>query len=295
MKEIELQEIETEEEKKEHPILKKIIITLIIIILSLTIYINLIGTKFIEVKEYKLQTTLLPISFNGLKIVHFSDIHYGTTINSNELKNMVDKINQLKPDIIFFTGDLIDKNIKIDDKTKQEIIDILSKLECKEYKYAIYGDEDYSNDNYKEIIEASNFKLLDNESTLLYYKNNTPIQITGYNAIDTTPDYSIINNPINEIETNNLYKIVLVHEPDAYINIKDYNPNLILSGNTLGNLINITGIKNLFMNKNATKYYEEYYNENNTDIYISTGLGTSNYKIRFNNRPSFNLYRIYTQ
>lgn len=295
MKEIELQEIETEEEKKEHPILKKIIITLIIIILSLTIYINLIGTKFIEVKEYKLQTTLLPISFNGLKIVHFSDIHYGTTINSNELKNMVDKINQLKPDIIFFTGDLIDKNIKIDDKTKQEIIDILSKLECKEYKYAIYGDEDYSNDNYKEIIEASDFKLLDNESTLLYYKNNTPIQITGYNAIDTTPDYSIINNPINEIETNNLYKIVLVHEPDAYINIKDYNPNLILSGNTLGNLINITGIKNLFMNKNATKYYEEYYNENNTDIYISTGLGTSNYKIRFNNRPSFNLYRIYTQ
>lgn len=295
MKEIELQEIETEEEKKEHPILKKIIITLIIIILSLTIYINLIGIKFIEVKEYKLQTTLLPISFNGLKIVHFSDIHYGTTINSNELKNMVDKINQLKPDIIFFTGDLIDKNIKIDDKTKQEIIDILSKLECKEYKYAIYGDEDYSNDNYKEIIEASDFKLLDNESTLLYYKNNTPIQITGYNAIDTTPDYSIINNPINEIETNNLYKIVLVHEPDAYINIKDYNPNLILSGNTLGNLINITGIKNLFMNKNATKYYEEYYNENNTDIYISTGLGTSNYKIRFNNRPSFNLYRIYTQ
>lgn len=295
MKEIELQEIETEEEKKEHPILKKIIITLIIIILSLTIYINLIGTKFIEVKEYKLQTTLLPISFNGLKIVHFSDIHYGTTINSNELKNMVDKINQLKPDIIFFTGDLIDKNIKIDDKTKQEIIDILSKLECKEYKYAIYGDEDYSNDNYKEIIEASDFKLLDNESTLLYYKNNTPIQITGYNAIDTSPDYSIINNPINEIETNNLYKIVLVHEPDAYINIKDYNPNLILSGNTLGNLINITGIKNLFMNKNATKYYEEYYNENNTDIYISTGLGTSNYKIRFNNRPSFNLYRIYTQ
>lgn len=295
MKEIELQEIETEEEKKEHPILKKIIITFIIIILSLTIYINLIGTKFIEVKEYKLQTTLLPISFNGLKIVHFSDIHYGTTINSNELKNMVDKINQLKPDIIFFTGDLIDKNIKIDAKTKQEIIDILSKLECKEYKYAIYGDEDYSNDNYKEIIEASDFKLLDNESTLLYYKNNTPIQITGYNAIDTSPDYSIINNPINEIETNNLYKIVLVHEPDAYINIKDYNPNLILSGNTLGNLINIPGIKNLFMNKNATKYYEEYYNENNTYIYISTGLGTSNYKIRFNNRPSFNLYRIYTQ
>lgn len=282
------------EEEIEHPFLKKLIISTIIIIVLSLLYINLIGTKLIEVKEYKISSMSLPQSFNGLKIVHFSDIHYGTTINDIELNKMVNKINELKPDIILFTGDLIDKNINIDDKTKQEVIDILNKLEVKQYKYAIYGDED-NNESFKEIMESTNFILLDNSSTLLYYKDSNPILITGYNTIESSPNYSLINDPVNEIDTNMFYKIVLVHEPDSFDYISSYNPNLVLAGHTLGNTINIPGIKNLFIQKNAKKYSNDYYNINNIDFYISNGLGTSNFKSRINNRPSINFYRLYTE
>lgn len=295
MKDIKEETIIEEEEKKEHPLLKKIIIiSILIIVLSIT-YINIIGTKVIEVKEYKIASLNLPTSFDGFKVIQISDIHYGTTINNKELNNMVKKINELKPDIILFTGDLIDKNININDTTKEEIIEILSRLECTQYKYAIYGDEDYSNDNYENIMTESDFILLDNESTLLYYKDKTPIMITGISPIDTTPNYNIVSDTIDEIDLTTLYRIILIHEPDAYDNISYSNPDLVLAGHTLGNMIRIPGIENLFTAQNAKKYNKDYNKKNGTDMFISSGLGTSNFKSRINNRPSFNLYRFYKE
>lgn len=278
-----------EEEPKKHPLLKKIFLTILILIILLITYSTVVEPKLLKVNEYKVESNIIPTSFNGLKIVQFSDIHYGSTINQKELSKIVTEINELKPDIIFFTGDLIDKSISSNENIENEIKEELNKLEVSLYKYAIYGDEDQ--DNYKDIMESCGFEVLDNESTLLYYKDNTPILITGYNIIDTNPDYSIINNQVNEIETSSLYKIVLTHEPNSIDSILEYNPNLILSAHTLGGLIKIPFLNPLFLN-NST-YYKEYYQINNTEIYISNGLGTSGITARFNNLPSINLYRIY--
>lgn len=276
-----------------NPLLNKIILIGIFIIILFIMYISLIGTKVIETKEYKVESTILPSSFHGIKIVQFSDIHYGTTINKKQLDIIVTKINNLKPDIIIFTGDLIDKNITSTDNIKKELIDSLSKLECSLYKYAIYGNEDYTNKDYKEIITTANFTLLDNESTLLYYKDTTPILITGYNSQDTSPNYTIITNLVNEINTSKFYKIVLSHEPDSIDNFIIYKPNLVLSGHSLGGLIELPFIKPLFLNKGSKNYYKDYYKINDTDFYISNGLGTSGINARFNNHPSISLYRLY--
>lgn len=281
-------------ESKEHPILKKTLITLASIILIIILYSTFIGTKFIDIKEYKVESTTIPTSFHGLKIVQFSDIHYGTTINKPELDKLVKKINKLKPDVILFTGDLIDKNIVPTDEIKKEIITSLKNLNCSLYKYAIYGDEDLTNDKlYKEIITESKFTLLENTSTLLYYKDKTPIMITGYNPIETSPNYTIITNMIEEQDTTNYYKIVLIHEPDSIDKFINYNPNIVFSGHTLGGLIKIPFLKPLFLPKNNTKYYEDYYKINNTELYISNGLGTSEINARLNNHPSINFYRFY--
>lgn len=280
-------------EKKEHPLLKKILLIIASIIILVILYSTLIGTRIIDINEYKIESNQLPDSFHGIKIVHFSDIHYGTTINKKQLDNIVEKINNLKPDIIFFTGDLIDKNIKLDKETTNEIIESLNKLECTLYKYAIYGDEDLNNNSYKDIITKSNFTLLENTSTLLYYKNQTPIEITGYNPIITSPNYTILTDIVEEQDTTNYYKIVLTHEPDSIDKFINYNPNLVLSGHSLGGLINIPFTKPIFLPKNSKKYYEEYYKIKNTELYISNGLGTSGINARLNNHPSINLYRFY--
>ena len=280
--------IETKE--KNHPILRKIIFILILIILSFIAYTRFIEPKMITVKEYKIETTLIPDSLHGAKIVHISDIHYGTSIDIKGLNKIVNKINELKPDIIFFTGDLIDKSVSINDETKTNIIETLKRLDSTTYKYAIYGDEDLNNEFFVDIIKKSQFTLLNNEATLLYYKDNTPIEIVGFTNNDET-NYTVLTNFIDEIDTTNYYKIVLSHKPDTIDNFINDNPNLVLSGHTLGGEINI--IKPLFLNEGSKKHYKDYKKVFNTDFYISNGLGTSSLYARFNNKPSFNLYRIY--
>lgn len=280
-----------EEEKEFNPLLKKLIIFIILLISSFLIYSMLIEPNLLEVKEYKIETKKIEENFHGYKIVQFSDINYGTTFTEKNLEKTINKINELKPDIVFFTGNLINKNVTIDEKTEKKIIKLLNKLETPLYKFAIYGSSDY-NDTFEKIMYESSFKILDNESTLIYNKDETPIMITGFNNNKKEQDYTILSNPINEIDITNLYKIVLTHNPNVIDNIKLHNPDLVLSGNTLGGYIDLVFTKPLLLDE-SIRYYEDFQKINKTRLYISSGLGTEKISMRFNNLPSINLYRLY--
>lgn len=284
---------ESPTESKKHSLINKMILYTILLFIILISYSTLIEPQIINIKEYKIESKNIPDSFHGIKIVHFSDIHYGTTINKKQLERIINKINDLKPDIIIFTGDLLDKNIELTKETEEELTTYLSNLKCSLYKYAIYGDEDLDNKKYQEIMNNSNFTILDNKSTPLYYKDTTPILLTGYNPSITKPNYTILTDFIDDQDTTNYYKIVLTHEPDTIDKFIKYNPNLVLSGHSLGGLIDLKFVKPLFLLENSKIYYEDYQRIKNTDLYISNGLGTAGLNARFINSPSINLYRLY--
>lgn len=86
----------------------KFILVLIIICAGTYYYARYVGTTGLVIKEYSVINEKIPESFHGFKIVQFSDTHYGMTTFNDELKNMVSKINILNPDIVVFTGDLVD-------------------------------------------------------------------------------------------------------------------------------------------------------------------------------------------
>lgn len=287
----EQKELKTKEQQ--HPLLNKIILTIIITIIILISYSTMIEPKFINIKEYKIESKLIPDAFHGTKIVQFSDIHYGTTINKKQLERIASKINELKPDIIVFTGDLLDKNISLTQNTEEELTTYLSSLKCSLYKYAIFGDEDLDNKKYQEIMTKSGFTILDNKSIPLYYKDTTPILIAGYNPIITKPNYTILTDFIDNQDPTNYFKLVLTHEPDSIDKFINYNPNLVLSGHSLGGSIDLKLTKPLMLPTNSTKYFEDYQKIKNTDLYISNGLGATGLNARFLNPPSINLYRLY--
>jgi predicted MPP superfamily phosphohydrolase len=96
-------------------------------------------------------------------------------------------------------------------------------------------------------------------------------------------------------EKNISYSILIMHEPD-YINEIEYeNFDLILAGHSHNGQVRLPFIGAIVLPPHAEEYYDEYYKINNTDLYISSGIGTSNLKFRLFNRPSFNLYRIVTK
>ena len=83
----------------------------IVIIILLIVFFRFYGVSRIFTKEYSIIDEAIPQGFDGAKIVQISDIHFGTTVNEAMLQKIVNKVNELKPDIIVFTGDLIDKGI----------------------------------------------------------------------------------------------------------------------------------------------------------------------------------------
>lgn len=259
----------------------KIIKNLFIIFILLAIFVRFYGVSQIVTKEYSIISKEIPRGFDGMKIVQISDIHYGTTINESNLKKMVNKVNQLKPDIIVFTGDLIAKGINPTDKIKAEITVNLSKLEAPIGKYAIASNEDLESDIFSDLITNSGFTLLNNEAKLIYNNDDEPIELVG------------ISNINSKIELTDNYKIALIHKPDDFDNIKNDNYNIVMAGHNHGGIIRLPFVGGLINIEGAKKYHNDYYEIDNTKLYISSGLGTSNINFRMFNQPSINLYRFY--
>ena len=258
----------------------KITITIIILITLIFVYGRYINTTGFKVNEYTIKANI-PDSFNGLKIVQISDINYLHTTDKSSLKRIIDRINLINPDIVVFTGDLLNIHIDYKDKDINNLKKQLSNINAKIAKYAIIGEEDTNFKEYKDILDESNFILLDNTYEYIYNKTNENILITGISDDIKKPD--IISDT---------YNILLIHKPDNIDKLDYENYDLILSGHSINGYINIPGIKNLLLDKYSSKYYDNYYKINNTKLYISNGIGTKNIKFRIFNKPSINFFRI---
>lgn len=278
--------------------MKKIIrflLILLLIILLLVIYARYEGTNGLITKEYKLETADISNSFDGIKIVHFSDLHYKRIINKDRTKEIVDEINLINPDIVIFTGDLIDKDFDVSDEDIEDLTLLLNNINSKYGKYAIIGNHDYVRDDdiLNDIYNNSSFVLLKNSYDVIYGDNNDRLFIGGVDTysydkadIDKTMEYFEDNEDID-------YKIILVHEPDYIDTITSkYNVNLVLAGHSHNGQINIPFIKEMFLPYGSNKYYENYYIVNDTPLYVSSGIGESRINFRLFNRPSINFYRI---
>ena len=283
---------------------KKIIlffVFLTILIVGLLLYSRYIGTSGLKIKEYKITNNNFVDNYYGLKIVHISDIHYGRITFDKELEKLAKKINLTKPDIVVFTGDLIDQDTKLTNEQADKMSSILSKIDADIGKYAINGNHDYYFENWDLIIENSGFINLNNKYELIYKDPTKYILLAGmstnsYGKESISDKLKDVTEYLKDIEEDNkpIYSILLMHEPDYIDDINLNNFNLVLSGHSHNGQVRIPfigAIKNS-LPSGSRKYYDEYYRVKNTDLYISSGIGTSTVNFRLFNRPSFNLYRM---
>ncbi len=274
-------------------ILKWILIIFIMIILTI-FYARFIGTMGLITKEYTIMDSNIPKDFDGLKIVHFSDLHYNRAIDIKKVKSIIEEINLINPDIVVFTGDLIDKDAKLNNNDYTELSKLLENINSKYGKYAILGNHDYQKekDEIIKIYNNSDFKYLDNSNDIIYSKNNQKIFIGGINTVTHHQDDLNKAMTINNEEDAD-YKIILVHEPDITDDIvKDYQVNLILAGHSHNGQVRLPIIGAIYTPPYAKKYYDNYYNVDGTNLYISSGIGVSTVNYRLFNHPSINFYRI---
>lgn len=286
------------EKKEKRPLFSKLI-ALFLFMALIYIYAHYIGTTGIRVREYNINSTDIPESFDGFSIVQFSDMEIGSTFNIEDLDKLVIEINKLNPDIVVFTGDILSENYVLTAEEQNKLSESLKNIDALLGKYAVRGDDDVGTLVYEEVMKASDFKDLTNDYELIYYKGLTPIVLYGLDSLTKgSPDYAktfSYPNAATSEEYMATYRILLAHEPDMALDVSDYHIALMISGHSHNSEINIPYLKELYNIDGAKTYYDEKYNVDGMRLYVSSGLGTSALQMRLFSRPSISIFRLYKE
>jgi len=266
----------------------------IIILIGVVIYLfaTRIGTHDIHVNEIKITSDTIN-TVHGLKIVQISDIYFGNTTTIDDIVDLKNKVNLTKPDIIVFTGNMFNNTVPTDDDVSK-IIDNINSMTSTYGKYIVSGKNDINNDYFTKVVDGCKLTLIDDTFDTIYNKNNESIIIAGLQYKELTSDYQKVNDAITAISNQTAnYKILITNYADNINSINYSGFNMVMAGNTLGGIINLPLIRNIFLKNNV--YKDSVYKLSNTTLYISNGIGTDTVPLRLFDRPSINFYRIVKQ
>lgn len=272
---------------KKIPSKRSILILVFLIGLSFVFYSRFIEPKLIEVNRVTLSFASLPKSLNGVKIVQFSDLHLGNDFSLEKLEKIAAAINALKPDLIFFTGDLMDEPNKY--KKIHLIADILKLTKAPLGKFAVYGNHDhggYGTENYRKIMSQANFHVLQNSFISITSSHISHFTIAGIDDLMLgKPDFSKTFNGISK----NDFTILLSHMPDFIEKAPNDKVNFQVSGHSHGGQINLP-LYGPINKKNP--YSQGLYEKNGIKLYVNRGLGTTRLPFRFFSLPELTLFTL---
>ncbi|MBT8265146.1 MAG: metallophosphoesterase [Bacteroidia bacterium] len=252
-----------------------------------------------KVHHVTISSQKVPPNFHNFKIVQISDLHLGSFMYRFKiLKRAVKLINDLEPDLIVFTGDLVN-NYAWELRGWQRVFRNLSATSG---KFAILGNHDYGDYSQwkspedkkanlvaiKQFYEDIGFQLLLN-STVYVSKNNDEIAIIGVENWGKPPfkQYGDLNKAMKNMRSVP-FKILLSHDPSHWPEevIQDTDIDLTLSGHTHGMQ---AGIQFKTRQWSPIKYkYEHWaglYKKGEQYLYVNRGLGWLGFPGRLGMRP----------
>lgn len=243
-----------------------------------------IGWNYFPIKEVTIKNECYNSDIMGVRIIQLSDLHLTKKVNLAYLKLLVEKINNIKPDFIVFTGDILQtKAIYL-----KEHIEIFKNFEAKAYFVTGNHDLIYGIKELKRIMNESNIICLDNEIVKLKIKD-FELQLVGLS--DRYSFLCGIKRPIKELFSKldpDLTTILLTHQPKDIEHVGSYRIDIQLSGHTHGGQI--------YPFSKIVKFFQPYfsglYTHNKTVLYVSNGLGYWGLNIRYKAKSEIALLTI---
>ena len=260
-----------------------------------------------QVKKISLSFNNLPLAFKGLRIVHISDIHSGSLDNHAAVAKGVELINKQQPDLILFTGDLV--NNKADEMNT--LHSIFSKIQAPMGVYSTLGNHDYGDyvawpsleaklanlESLKQVHAKMGWRLLMNEHVILE-KGIDKIALLGienWGAKGRFPKYGRMQDAYPGTE-NIQFKILMSHDPshwDAQIRTEYPDISLMLSGHTHGMQF---GLENPFFKWSPVQWmYRQWaglYEEGEQKLYVNRGFGFLGYPGRVGIMPEITVIEL---
>ncbi len=269
-------------------ILRLIVLAPLVLIILCLIDARYIEPNWIQVKPVKVKNAnFTNPDYKKYKIIQISDLHIEK--NGFREKQLVKKINNLRPDVVLITGDII--NCK---EGLAPAIEVLKKLKAKNGIFAIMGNNDYYYLEESEFISAFkniNIKILKNDAAKII-STKPELWIVGF-SYKHAFHYDRITDAFRDIpkEAN---KIVMIHEPEAVEkpHLKDYNPQLVLAGHTHGGQVGFSFIRHYSDYAERSQYMNGMFNVNDIKLYVNKGIGVKTKNMRFFCRPEITVIKL---
>ena len=263
-----------------------------------------------KVKKIKLKLDNLPEAFRGFKMVQLSDIHTGSFDDYDAVSRGINLAMAQQPDLILFTGDLVNNHA---DEVNEKYQEIFSTLKAPMGVYSTLGNHDYGDyvhwpspqakkenlERLKNIHASMGWRLLMNEHVILE-KGNDKIGLIGienWSAKSSFPKYGDMKKAYEGLAGKNVpVKILLSHDPshwDAQVRTDYKDVDLTLSGHTHGMQM---GVNTKWMKWSPVQYmYKEWagiYKESDQYLYVNCGFGFLGYAGRLGIMPEITVIEL---
>ncbi len=248
----------------------------------------------------------LPSSFDGMRIVQISDAHLGSFGSSFEpVKKAVNMINDLSPDYVFFTGDLVNNH----SSEAEPWIEIFSQIKANYGKFSVFGNHDYADygsyspeqkqtsiNRLKEIHREMGFRLLEDEHVKL---TKDGAQLTLIGVHNWGKGFHQVGNLEKALQGTDPvdFQILLSHDPTHFEEQVKYKTSidLTLSGHTHGMQMGIE-VPAIGIKWSPVKFryprWAGLYDENGQSIYINRGFGVLAFPGRVGMAPEITLLTL---
>lgn len=243
-----------------------------------------IEPRWIEVVEQRIRLPRLPFVFEGIRVVIFSDLHVGFHMNEKDVSRVVSKINALKPDLLLFTGDLVDDSQDV----LFPILPHLQKLYAPFGTFAVLGNHDYQGDQIAPKLKHIGFHVLRNAHHVIKQGQDTLVVAGVEDMLMGKPDlYQAVEGAPDSCT------LLLSHCPDFANNIVGNQIDLQISGHSHGGQIRIPFLGAVITPPGGQIYTDGFYSLEQTNVYVNRGIGTTILPFRFNCRPQISVLQLY--
>ncbi len=264
------------------------------------------GAHDYRVRRLTVRLPNLPKSFDGIRIAQVSDIHSGSFFNKTAVKGGVEMMMGEKPDVIFFTGDLVNNEAK----EVNDYIDVFSKLKAPYGVFSVTGNHDYGDyhkwssqqakqQNFRDLIEAHRllgFDLLMNEHRFLEIEGERIAVLGNENwGGGGFAKYGKLNEAYRGTDGASV-KLLLSHDPshwDAQVRPLYPDIDLMFSGHTHGFQFGVEiGDFKWSPSQYAYKQWSGLHQEGMQYLYVNRGFGYIGYPGRVGMPPELTVIEL---
>jgi uncharacterized protein len=261
-------------------------------------YAALVEPEFIKLEHVKIHLPELSPQFDGLKIAHLSDFHYGPFTGEREIGHAVDRTNAESPDLVVLTGDFISaptfgpiRGRRLTDPDNAQLCaNILGRLRAPLGVFAVLGNHDVIMDaaHLTEALQSRNIRVFANANQPME-RGSARFWLAGINdVLSGHPRLDLALHGIPPREAT----VLLTHEPDFADFAADHPVHLQLSGHSHGGQMRLPLLGSPYLPPLARKYPYGYYRIRGMQLYTNRGIGTIFLPMRLDAPPEVTILTL---